>query len=170
MKYNLVYFGNETLAKAAEDVQTIDGRIIDLINSMYEVMRKHNGIGLAAPQVGENHRIIVVDTREKDGSPFALINPVIQEKSEQLCDYEEGCLSLPNIAAAISRPEEIVVTGISPEGKEVRIEAKDLLARVLQHEIDHLDGKLFIDHLEQWQRDELRFQLKKIKKLNKPEL
>lgn len=169
MKYNLTFFGNEILRQTAKDVTNIDGRVADLVKSMYEVMYKFNGIGLAAPQIGISSRLIVIDTQENDGSPFALINPVIQEVSAELCTYEEGCLSLPKITEEVLRPEKILVSGINLDGKEMRIEANDLLARVLQHEIDHLNGKLFIDYLEQWQRDELRQQLKKIKKLNKSE-
>jgi peptide deformylase len=167
MEHQLVYFGNKTLKETAHEVANVDSGISDIIDLMFKIMYKANGIGLAAPQIGLSSRIIVIDTREKDGSPLALINPVIKEKSNTQVEYEEGCLSLPGIMADVTRPERVLVTGLDLSGKEAAIEASGLLARVFQHEIDHLNGILFIDHIEDDQRSELKYQLKKIKKLNK---
>jgi len=164
MKYNLVYYGNETLKSVAEEIRNIDGEIIDLIDSMNNIMHKEKGIGLAGPQVDVAKRIILVDIEEYKG---ALINPVVKEFSDGTEPYEEGCLSLPGIVSDIIRPSEILVSGVTPDGKEIEFEAEGLLARVLQHEIDHLNGKVFIDHLESYERNELRPYLKKIKKMNK---
>lgn len=167
MSRSLVFYGNDTLAGVAEPVENIDGSIASLIDEMFKIMYKEKGIGLAAPQVDLGKRIFVVDTGETRSQKFALINPVIKERSSKLEPYEEGCLSVPGINADVIRPESILISGYNRDGKEVEIEANGLLARVFQHEYDHLDGILFIDRIEKYIRDELRTELKKIKKLNK---
>jgi peptide deformylase len=167
MSRSLVFYGNDTLAGVAEPVENIDGSIASLIDEMFKIMYKEKGIGLAAPQVDLGKRIFVVDTCETKSQKFALINPVIKERSDKLEPYEEGCLSVPGINADVIRPESILISGYTREGKEVEIEADGLLARVFQHEYDHLDGILFIDRIEKYIRDELRTELKKIKKMNK---
>jgi peptide deformylase len=168
MAHELVYYGHKTLKKIAEEVFNVDGEVIDLIDSMYNVMYRSKGLGLAAPQVDVSKRIFVLDIEDdKKNISLALINPVIKEFSEKEEPYEEGCLSLPGIMAEVTRPVEILVSGLDRDGKEVRIEAGGLLARVVQHEIDHLNGIVFVDHLEDYIRNELRPELKKIKKLNK---
>jgi len=167
MSRSLVFYGNDTLAGVAEPVENIDGSIASLIDEMFKIMYKEKGIGLAAPQVDLGKRIFVVDTGENRSQKFALINPVIKERSSKLEPYEEGCLSVPGINADVIRPESILISGYNRDGKEVEIEANGLLARVFQHEYDHLDGILFIDRIEKYIRDELRTELKKIKKLNK---
>ena len=164
---HLVYYGNETLRKIAENIKTIDQGTIDLIESMFNVMYGARGFGLAAPQVGVSQRLLILDIESYKGPILTLINPVITARSENTGPYEEGCLSVPGINAIISRPLEIAVSAVTPDGKEMRFEAGGLLARVLQHEIDHLDGRLFIDHLEGQDRKELTAELKKIKKLNR---
>jgi peptide deformylase len=169
MSHSLVYYGNETLAKVAEKVDNIDDQTISLINEMFDIMYKERGIGLAAPQINLGQRIIVIDTGEERSrnTRLALINPEIKEVSDTLEPYEEGCLSLPGLNADVVRPAEILVTGVTTSGDEIEMEASGLLARVLQHEIDHLNGILFIDRIEKYIKDELRSELKKIKKLNK---
>jgi len=167
MSYKLVYFGNETLRKEAQIIENIDGKLIDLIDSMYTVMYKSKGVGLAAPQVDVGKRLLVLDIEDSDGPILTLINPVIKEFSDRVEPYEEGCLSLPGISKTIVRPSEILVEAIDADGNELQIETDGLLARVLQHEIDHLDGKVFIDHIEKHERDELRPILKKIKRMNR---
>ena len=167
MDYNLIYYGDKLLKETAQDVANIDSNITGLVDLMYKIMYKANGIGLAAPQIGLSSRIIVIDTKEDDGSPIALINPVIKQKSDTLVIYEEGCLSLPGIMYDVVRPERVLVSGIDLNGKETEIEAEGLLARVFQHEIDHLNGVLFIDYIESHVRNEFRSELKRIKKLNK---
>jgi peptide deformylase len=134
---------------------------------MFEIMHKERGIGLAAPQIDIGKRIIVVDTGEERSRRLALINPEILEFSDNLEPYEEGCLSVPRLLADVVRPAEIVIRGINTNGNEVEFEASGLMARVLQHEIDHLNGILFIDRIEKFIRDEFRTELKKIKKLNR---
>lgn len=166
MSRKIVVYGNETLRKIADEVKDIDGEVIDLIDSMYNLMYRSNGIGLAAPQVDVSKRLLIIDISEQGGPSLELINPVIKEVSGYTEPYEEGCLSLPGISHEVMRPFEIYVTGIDKDGKEVKLEADGLLARVLQHEIDHLNGVLFIDHLEDYIQKEYRSQLKKIKKMN----
>jgi peptide deformylase len=168
MAHDLVYYGHKTLRQIAEDVMNVDGEVIELIDSMFNVMYKAKGLGLAAPQVDVSRRIVVLDIDDdKKNISMELINPVIREFSEKEEPYEEGCLSLPGIMGDVVRPVEIVVSGLNRNGKEFEIEAGGLLARVIQHEVDHLNGILFIDHLEDFVRNELRPELKKVKKLNK---
>jgi len=167
MQYKLVYYGNETLKKIAADVLNISGDTMKLIEEMYLIMRTECGVGLAAPQIDVSQRIIAVDLRLSDGPRLALINPLIRESSDNVEPYEEGCLSLPGITAEVVRPARIFVTGTDESGKERSIEASGLLARVIQHEIDHLNGKFFIDRLEPHQKNEFRPELKNIKKLNR---
>ncbi len=167
MANKLVYYGNDTLKKVAQDVLNINGDLIKLVDSMFDVMYREKGIGLAAPQVDVSKRIIILDFEGYKGPVKTIINPVIKDVSNKRSFYEEGCLSLPGITKEIERPEQVLVAGITTDGDEVEFEAEGLLARVLQHEIDHLNGVVFIDHLEDYLRNELRPYLKKIKKLNK---
>ncbi len=167
MSYNLVFYGNETLKGIAEPVENIDGSVAAIIDEMYEIMYRERGIGLAAPQIDLGRRIIVVDTQDGNGNKIALINPVIKEFSDRTNPFEEGCLSVPGINADVIRPSEILISGFDRNGKELEIEARGLLARVFQHEVDHLDGFLFIDRIDNYIREEFRSELKKIKKMNR---
>jgi len=167
MSHSLVYYGNETLASVAARVDNIDDEVISIVKEMFEIMYKERGIGLAGPQIDLKKRIIVIDTGEERDGKLALINPEIKEFSDILEPYEEGCLSLPGLNEDVIRPAAVVVRGVTVMGNEVEFEASGIMARVLQHEIDHLDGILFIDRIEKYIKDELRSELKKIKKLNK---
>ena len=167
MVHRLVYYGNSTLASVAQKVENIDDSIISLIREMSDIMARERGIGLAAPQVDVGKRIIMVDTGEGKSGRVVLINPQIEKFSDTLEPYEEGCLSVPNIFTDVVRPAEIFIRGTTPAGKETEFEASGLMARVLQHEVDHLDGILFIDRVEKYIRDEYKSELKKIKKLNR---
>ena len=140
---NLRLDGDEILKKKSREVEVIDEKIQILIDDMIETMHKYNGVGLAAVQVGILKRIIVIDLYDGN-EPIILINPVIvKQKGEQT--VEEGCLSFPNKYAQVIRPKEIEVEGLNEEGKKVKIKGKDLLAQALAHEIDHLNGKVFVD-------------------------
>jgi peptide deformylase len=167
LTHELIYYGHETLKNVAHDISNIDDGVIQLIDAMYNVMYRARGIGLAAPQVDESRRIIVLDIEEKEGIKLELINPVIKSFSDEKEPYEEGCLSVPGISSEIVRPVGIFVSGLNRDGKEIELEAGGLLARVIQHEVDHLNGILFIDRLEDYVRSELRPELKQIKKLNR---
>lgn len=143
---NLRYDNDEILRKRAREIETIDEKIKELAQDMMDTMHKYDGVGLAAPQVGILKRLIVIDLYE-EGMQFILINPVIvKSKGEQICD--EGCLSFPNQFGKVKRPKEIEVVALDLDGKKVRIKGKDLLAQALSHEIDHLEGKLFVDKVE----------------------
>lgn len=137
--------GDEVLRKKSKTVDVVDDKIRELIEDMLETLYKYNGVGLAAPQVGILKRVIVIDTYEGDG-PIILINPeIIKEKGEQ--EVDEGCLSFPNQYAKIIRPKEVTVKALDEKGKEFTIKGKDLLAQALSHEIDHLNGILFVDKI-----------------------
>jgi peptide deformylase len=143
---NLRYDKDEILRKRSREIEVIDEKIKQLAEDMIETMHKFDGVGLAAPQVGILKRIIVIDLYE-EGTQYTLINPVIvKEKGEQIVD--EGCLSFPNQFGKVRRPKEIEVVALDIDGKKVRVKGKDLLAQALSHEIDHLDGKVFVDKVE----------------------
>jgi len=142
-------YGDGILRKEAREVQKISSKIQKLIDDMFDTMYTSNGVGLAAPQVGYDYRIFVIDTAgEKERPrPMAFINPRIVKKCGAICSHE-GCLSFPNVYINVRRYESVVVRAKDLKGKPFTIEANcgSLLARAIQHEYDHLDGKLFIDH------------------------
>lgn len=143
---NLRYEGDEILSKRAREIEVIDDKIRELAKDMFDTMHKFEGVGLAGPQVGILKRIIVIDLYE-DGQQYALINPkIISQKGEQIVD--EGCLSFPNQFAKVRRAKEVVVEALNLDGKKVKIKGKDLLAQALQHEIDHLNGEVFVNKCE----------------------
>ena len=139
----LRYQDDEILRKKSKDVQEINEKIQTLIDDMIETMHKYNGVGLAAVQVGILKKIIVIDLYDDNG-PIVLINPVIiKTKGEQ--EVEEGCLSFPNEFGKVKRPAEVVAEYTDRDGKRMRVKAKELLAQAICHEVDHLNGELFID-------------------------
>ena len=143
---NLRYEDDPILKKRSREIEIIDDKIKELAKDMMETMHKWDGLGLAAPQVGILKRIIVIDLYEKD-TQFILINPIIvKQKGEQI--VEEGCLSFPNKFGKVLRPKEVIVEALDIEGKKIKIKAKDLLAQALCHEIDHLNGEVFVDKVE----------------------
>ena len=143
---NLRYEGDEILSKRAREIEVIDDKIKELAQDMIETMHRWDGVGLAGPQVGVLKRIIVIDLYE-DGTQFVLINPVIvSKKGEQIVD--EGCLSFPEQFGKVRRPKEVTVEALDLDGKKVKLVGRDLLAQALCHEIDHLNGEVFIDKVE----------------------
>ncbi len=144
---NIRQEGDEILKKKSREVEVIDERVKELIEDMVETMHKHNGVGLAAVQVGILKRIIVIDTYEEDTPIVKLINPkILKQKGSR--EVEEGCLSFPNKFAKVIRPTEVVVEGLNENGEKVKIKAVELLAQALCHEIDHLNGITFVDIME----------------------
>lgn len=142
---NIFKEGDEILRKKSKPVEVVDERIKQLLEDMVETMHEFEGVGLAAPQVGILKRAIVIDLYDDHG-PIKLINPVIiKQKGEQ--EVEEGCLSFPNQYAKLKRPAEVVVLALNEEGKQIKITGKGLLAQALAHEIDHLEGELFVDKM-----------------------
>jgi peptide deformylase len=156
--------GAEVLRQKATEVPTPGPALDRLVADMFETMYDARGIGLAAPQVGLSQRLIVVDVKEDGHEPMALLNPVVAEFGGPLEKYEEGCLSIPGISGHVERPAACVVDALDTQGNPVRIQADGMLARCLQHEIDHLDGILFLDRLSSIKRSML---LKKYRKLSK---
>lgn len=142
---NLRYEEDEILKKKSRPVEAIDEKLQILIDDMIETMHKYNGVGLAAVQVGILKRVIVIDLYDDKG-PIVMINPEIKKtKGEQ--EVEEGCLSFPNQFAKVIRPEEIVAEYTTRDGKRMRVKAKELLAQAIAHEVDHLNGEVFIDKI-----------------------
>ncbi len=140
-------FNDPVLREKCVRVAKVDRKIKKLIVVLAQTMEKNQGIGLAASQIGELKRVIVVQTNLKDQRILGLVNPKIVKKSQEKEIAEEGCLSFPGIFLKIRRPKETVVEGLDIQGKKVRLETKGLLSRVFQHEIDHLDGILFFNRL-----------------------
>jgi peptide deformylase len=158
--YQLKLYPDSVLRKKSLPINDVDGAVRDLMDGMAEIMYTYNGIGLAAPQVGMLQRIIIADIGE---GLITLANPEILQK-EGKDRLEEGCLSLPDIQVNIARSQSIFVSGINPEGKEVQHELSGLMARVIQHEIDHLNGVLIIDYASPSEKILLRRQLKELQK------
>lgn len=147
---DLHYLGDKVLRQKAKRISKIDDSIRELAKEMLQTMYSSHGIGLAAPQVGVNKRLIVVDTDPENPNHGAmvLINPEITQFGKELCGFEEGCLSIPGVHLDVMRPDVIEVTYRDEFGKPKRIKASGLLSRVIQHEIDHLDGVMFVDRVD----------------------
>jgi|TARA_B100000315_G_scaffold260877_1_gene326721 peptide deformylase len=153
------------LKLTCEPVTEVTDELRQLMDDMLDTMYDAPGIGLAAPQVGVTKRIIVVDVtkNEDEHHPYQMVNPEIKWRSEELLDYEEGCLSLPEQYAQVTRPEKVRVRYLDRDGNSQEVEASDILATCIQHEMDHLDGVLFVDHLSKLRRDLILRKLKKYK-------
>jgi peptide deformylase len=153
MSRKLITYPNEILSTKAVPVGDIDGSIRDMVRDMSRIMYENRGIGLAAPQVGEGLRVIIVDLSgpDKREGLVTLVNPEITLKQGE-CDSEEGCLSVVGYKSLIKRAEKVRVKAMDLDGNEVFLDADGLLATCLQHEIDHLDGLLFIDHISRLKR------------------
>jgi peptide deformylase len=151
MKLQIIYEGDPILRNESEQVKKITPKIRKLIDDMFETMHADNGIGLAAPQIGINKRVIVIDIQNRNTKPIAMINPeIIEQSGEQ--ESVEGCLSCPGLSATVKRAESVTITGLDQNGRNLTMEADGLLAIVFQHEIDHLNGILFIDRLDPSER------------------
>ena len=136
---------DEILRKKSRPVDVVDDKIRELVDDMIETMHKQDGVGLAAPQVGVLKRVVVIDLYDDNG-PYVLINPeILKEKGEQ--EVDEGCLSFPNKFAKVIRPEEVTVKAWDRDGKEYKLKGKGLLAQAISHEVDHLNGILFVDKM-----------------------
>ncbi len=163
MQRPMRYLGDPILRTKAAPVETLSDDVRSLIADMFETMYAEDGVGLAAPQVGVGQRIIVVDPHDDAVEPFALVNPEVMAVSEELDRAEEGCLSLPGLKEIVERPVRVTVTGLDIDGQPVTLEAEDLLARILQHEVDHVDGILFIDRVSPLKRKMLLKRWEKVK-------
>ncbi len=145
--YPVVLYGKEVLRQPTMPVRKIDSEIRSLVSKMRIIMTEANGIGLAAPQVGVSKSVIVYMDFMQGDEPVVkvLVNPEVVKFSDETEPFDEGCLSLPELRATVIRPSEVWVKGMDMTGRTIRVKAYGLTARVLQHEIDHLSGKLFID-------------------------
>ena len=142
---NIIENGDEILRKKSREVEEINERILELLDDMVETLHKSNGVGLSAVQVGVLKRVVVIDIYDGKG-PIKLINPKITKTKGEV-ELEEGCLSFPNQYAKVKRAEEVTVEALNEKGKKIKITAKELLAQTLQHELDHLEGVLFVDRM-----------------------
>ena len=159
----LRYYGDPVLRKTAQAVEAFDGEFEGFVSEMVEAMRREDGVGLAAPQVGVSKRLIVVDASGGEEEPYVLVNPEITYLSDEKVEEDESCLSLPGITVAVRRSAMVSVRAQNERGEPYTIEnAEGLLAKALQHEADHLNGILLIDHASPIQRGLLRSKLKKI--------
>jgi peptide deformylase len=148
LRRRILTYPDPFLSTKALPVESVDGKIRELIRDMYETMYDANGVGLAATQVGVGKRVIVVDVSpvEEEAGPLSLVNPEVVRKTGQV-EGTEGCLSVPGVEGTVCRAESVVVRGKNEHGDPVTVEAHGILSRALQHEIDHLDGILFVDRL-----------------------
>ena len=142
---NIRQEGDEILNKKSKEVEFVDDKIKVLIDDMIETLHKYNGVGLAAVQVGILKRVVVIDLYDGNG-PIILINPIII-KTKGKKEVDEGCLSFPNKFAKVERPEEVIAEYMDTEGNLIRVKAKELLAQAICHEVDHLNGELFINKI-----------------------
>lgn len=152
--YRIRHYGDPVLKQVAKDVTDIDGALVRLVEDMLETMYDEPGLGLAAPQVGVRKRLFVYDLMAGE-DPRALINPEIVE-SDGEWEFEEGCLSVPGLSWNIVRPKQVLVRGVDLDGNEIEIEADELEARLFQHELDHLNGVLLVEHLDDEQKKDAK--------------
>jgi peptide deformylase len=155
MILDILKYPNKKLRTVAKEVEAVNGVIKQLVKDMFETMYAAPGIGLAATQVNFHQRIIVIDVSDDCDQPLCLINPEIIEKSGEI-EYEEGCLSVPNYYENVKRANEIKVRALNEKGVSFEIEANEMLAVCIQHEMDHLMGILFVDHLSKLKQKRLK--------------
>ena len=160
-RLNILEYPHPRLRIKAEPVTVVDEQIVQLVDDMFETMQDAQGIGLAASQVDVQKRVIVMDISEQRNEPRVYINPEIEILEPDTMPYEEGCLSVPGFYEAVDRPAHVMIRALDRQGNAFEEEAKGLLAVCIQHEIDHLEGKLFVDYLSPLKRDRIRKKLKK---------
>lgn len=163
---NILVAPHPLLKQKAKPVAVVDGRVRKLLDDMVETMYEAKGIGLAAPQVGVLERVVVIDVHEKDEppNPIKLVNPEIIWQSPERSVYEEGCLSVPEQYADVTRPKAVRLRYLDENGVSHEIDADGMLATCVQHELDHLEGTLFVDHLSMLKRNMI---LRKVQKMQK---
>ena len=149
MALDIRTFGDPVLKTRASPVETFDDALAHLTEEMLDTMRENDGVGLAANQVGRLKRVLVASVEDED---YVIVNPVLSDRAETTERVQEGCLSIPGINVEVDRPTAVTVSGQDASGEPLRIEAQDMLARVLQHEVDHLDGVLILDRTDRQSR------------------
>ena len=157
----ILEFPDPKLRKKAEPVTVFDEKLKVLIADMLETMYQAEGIGLAATQVDVHKRLLLIDVSENRDSPQVFINPEIEILEDELSEYDEGCLSVPGFYETVSRPRMVKITAQDSKGEKFEQVAEDIFATCIQHEIDHLDGKLFVDYLSILKRQRIRSKLEK---------
>ena len=160
-KLTILEYPNPRLRTKAVPVETVDDSVRRLVGDMFETMEAAQGIGLAATQVDVHKRVIVMDISEDRSQPRVFINPQIEVLEPGSAPYDEGCLSVPGFYETVERPAHVMIRALDANGAAFEEEAKGLLAVCIQHEIDHLEGKLFVDYLSPLKRDRIRKKLKK---------
>lgn len=165
MTYRIVKYGDPVLETPAAAIENFDGELQQLVDDMFETMYANKGIGLAAPQIGLSQRLTVIDTSagEDPNAKIVLINPEIVSK-EGTQTGEEGCLSIPGFREPVTRALKVRVRARNPKGETIEVEGEELLARAMQHEMDHLNGVLFLSHLSPLKRDLIRRKIRKLEK------
>lgn len=161
----ILHFPDPRLQKVAQRVQAVDGRIRTLVADMLETMYEAKGIGLAATQIDVHERVIVIDVSEERNQPIALINAELLWASEERVKGEEGCLSIPGVYDGVERAAQVKVRALDENGQSREIEADGLLAVCIQHEMDHLKGRLFIDYLSAFKRNRIKTKMLKAERL-----
>lgn len=157
----ILEFPDLRLRKKAAPVAEVNDALRKTIDDMFETMYAAPGIGLAATQVNVHKRLVVIDVSENKDTPLVFINPVIEIIDQDLAEYDEGCLSVPGYYEAVSRPRLVRVRALDRDGTPFEIETDGLLATCIQHEVDHLNGKLFVDYLSTLKRERIRSRLEK---------
>jgi len=160
-KLNILEFPDPRLRTLAKPVETVDDEIRRLIDDMFETMYAAPGIGLAATQVNVHKRVVVMDLSEEKNEPLVFINPEFESLTEELEPYQEGCLSVPGFYENVDRPQKVRIKALDRNGQPFELIAEGLLAVCIQHECDHLNGKLFVDYLSTLKRDRIRKKLEK---------
>jgi len=160
----ILEFPDPRLRTVAETVTVFDDDLKQLVNNMLETMYEAQGIGLAATQVNVHKRLLVIDLSENKDSPLVFINPEFEIIDDELSEYDEGCLSVPGFYETVCRPKMINVAAQNTDGENFELEAAGLLATCIQHEIDHLNGKLFVDYISALKRTRIRHKLEKEQK------
>jgi len=163
-KLEILHYPDSRLRTRAEPVEQVDDNIRQLVDDMFETMYEAPGIGLAATQVDQHVQVIVIDISETKDQPLCLINPMIL-KSYGVDDYEEGCLSVPGVYEAVERAESIDIRALDRNGEPFEMNASGLLAICIQHEMDHLQGKLFVDYLSRLKQGRIKKKLLKTAKM-----
>lgn len=158
---NILEFPDPRLRTVAQPVNNVDDSIRTLIDDMFETMYAAPGIGLAASQVNVHKQVVVMDISEEQNDPLVFINPTVEVLDEDTLPYDEGCLSIPGFYETIDRPSNIVVKALDRNGEAFTLEPDGLLATCIQHELDHLKGKLFVDYVSSMKRERIRKKLEK---------
>jgi len=161
----ILEFPDPRLRTIAEPVEQVDDEVRKLIDDMFETMYDAPGIGLAATQVNVHKRIVVIDLSEDKSEPLVMINPEFDVLTDEEDKMQEGCLSVPGFYENVERPNRIRLKALDRDGKPYELIAEELLAVCIQHELDHLNGKLFVDHISRLKRDRIRSKLEKKHKL-----